>query len=695
MVPDPAHVMPPMLGKARMDSKQRIAMLDLRTAFDLTSWSNLFNRLQASGVHAESLALLRAVYRRHRCRVRVGSARSRWIHPIRGVPQGGITSPILFVLWMSIVVSEVKKALLSGQVDVAEPPDFSHWPDIPLDDESEGVDGDGTPLPRVLHSGPMALLLHADDLTLCCQSDEALDLCLRAVAKAVHWLRGQVAPDKSVHLITSRAQAPAPVTWYEVRAGALVPAWQIPQQLAHKYLGVHMRPRMRFTEHARHVHKATRAKLGRVGAETSTYGVYDPRLASQMVHHAYSSLLYAAPIWYDGKHVALSWQGKGEFAQTNRALTTCAARVLELHPNTCKAYLLGELGLQSPVARLIAAKLQFWFELLIQPDHRYTRHAYLASLVTHEQRLSMFVRGPSWVGCVRHPTWCGETHSMLESMRAELADLDTVKAKELGRVLGTAWADGDPQQQWRWLSDLLQQRGQPGLPPRASLVHLPALLQVRAQVRDLATALVFEWEQERWRARVAAHPTMRWFALLHPRLESAAYLNSCHDPAEVELRVRLRSAWYPLQERLALIARPRGSVSATCRLCDAAVAEDLPHFVLHCPALAAERGQLCIRLRDVCEHEDVLAVVPHVHPLPGTPGELLLLAAVLGGDLSHHPGLGSVMISGGKARALVGQSAHPALDRLAMLKASGPILLALDAARDRLLRALEEPRVRR
>ena len=60
----------------------------------------------------------------------------------------------------------------------------------------------------------------------------------------------------------------------------------------------------------------------------------------------------------------------------------------------------------------------------------------------------------------------------------------------------------------------------------------------------------------------------------------------------------------------------------------------------------------------------------------------MLLALVLGGDLSRHEGLEAFMATG-KAAAGAG---HPARDRLVALAATGRVLKALDKARNEILR---------
>jgi hypothetical protein len=646
-------------------------MLDLATAFDSTDWPTMFNRLHAAGVTGGTASMLRAIYRGHRCRVKVGKARSRWIHPQRGTPQGAISSPLLFLLYMTAIAAEVKKALRTRRVDVAEPLDFSAWPEV----EAAGEDGH----PTAVFPGPLCVLLLADDLTIMAQSDEDMDLCMRAVAKALHHMKGEVNTDKSAQLV-ARGQPVTPATWYDVHEGVLRPVEHIAQRQGHKYLGVHVKATMNYAQHRKKAHARVRSALGRVGAETRTYGVYDPRLAAQTLHHAYCGMLYAAEVWGSAK-----LRG-GEVEKTRKSLVQCAARALELNPHTCHDFLLGELGFVTPAAKLAAARIAYWFELLVQPDHKYTRHAYVMDLATTERGYTQ-----QWARSPKVPSWSAEVRDLLQDMHQEVAPLQSPEAQLLAGQLGQAWAGGDPEAQWHWLSALAQSRGQAELPPRSALTDPELGWATRLRVRKMAQEMVAEWAQECWRASVASRSSLKWYAQLHPNLTLAKHLNSGDCVVALKLRVRLRANVYPLAavqaRRTHRHGAPGYAAAVRCRLCGGPEAENLPHFLLRCPSLAAARGDLLATLRAVCKHPQVRALIPAAVPPAGGAGEIVLLALMLGGDLSHHPGLKGFMFTTGEARRVQAEGRHPSDDRKAALAAMGVVLRALDTAREALLRA--------
>jgi hypothetical protein len=262
--------------------------------------------------------------------------------------------------------------------------------------------------------------------------------------------------------------------------------------------------------------------------------------------------------------------------------------------------------------------------------------------------------------------------------------IDSPEARNLTARLSTAWSDGDVEAQWQWLSDAALSRGLTPLPPRAELVDITAYMSTRDAVRELATTIVAEWSQLCWRATVATKSSLKWYAALHPNLELARHLHSTHDIVALHLRILLRGNIYPLAAVQARIVRtsPEAHVEAArCRLCGAAV-EDLPHFLLRCPRLDAARGNVQVALRRVCHHPRVLDLIPDATPAADSDGEMVLLALVLGGDLTHHAGLGSFMLPKSRASRDAGAcGVHPALDRLAALNAGAKVLRALHDAR--------------
>ena len=93
--------------------------LDLATAFDRAAWPWVFGRLQSARVGDTTTQALQAMYRGSKFRVKVDGTTGSWMYPPRGVLQGGITSPLLFVLYMARIVAKVRRCVEQGYVDMA------------------------------------------------------------------------------------------------------------------------------------------------------------------------------------------------------------------------------------------------------------------------------------------------------------------------------------------------------------------------------------------------------------------------------------------------------------------------------------------------------------------------------------------------------------------------------------------------
>ena len=121
-----------------------------------------------------------------------------------------------------------------------------------------------------------------------------------------------------------------------------------------------------------------------------------------------------------------------------------------------------------------------------------------------------------------------------------------------------------------------------------------------------------------------------------------------------------------------------------CPLCgeacaDGVAAEDVSHFVLRCPSLAAERGAILRDMRAACRFRPLILVIDGS---AGRDRDVVTLALALGGDLSARDGLDQFMLPTARAPA---SEAHPAVDRVAALRVSAPRLKAMAARRDVLL----------
>jgi hypothetical protein len=117
-----------------------------------------------------------------------------------------------------------------------------------------------------------------------------------------------------------------------------------------------------------------------------------------------------------------------------------------------------------------------------------------------------------------------------------------------------------------------------------------------------------------------------------------------------------------------------------------APAEDVPHFLLHCPALAGPRAQLAAALEAACRSEPVLALFAAAHQAPGPDAmDALVLQLALGGDptaTDDAPGAPTAfMQTKGMAARRGGGGELQAADRVATLRVANQRLTRMAGAR--------------
>lgn len=641
-VPDPHGMRIP--GR-RPTTHAQAVFCDLKSAFDVTDHAVLFRRLAACGITGRVWGVIRAFYRAHRRTVKVGSQKGHRIKVNCGVPQGCILSPLLYICYITMLATVVKTALKEGKVDTSRDIDFSS-PPAPV------VGDDGSIRVRM---GPVSLVCFADDAAILANTAEDMRLALQALAWGLHRLRCQLHLGKTEHLVTSMNQQPQP--WWRVdeATGTLVENGML-KRVTHvkRYLGMYVEANGSMQEQRRRSMRAASTAWKQCGAAVSSHGLYCPRIGVQLIHNACGHLLFGCEVW--------GATGRDD-ASALTALTQSCARILEA-PGAPKLYVRGELGLMTPTGTMYSQRLAYWFELLLQPPTRYTKWMYQLLLATY---VDQHYNGGA--------NWCKGTHHMLMHM--------SQGEGSAAAAFAGAWADGDLDAQRHWLQGALGTT----LPAASAVLTSHTYSPWRRLARSQAAIMVRDWEEQRWRQQLRNSHTLELFAALHPRLQFAGFLDSVHTPDATRLRVRLRSGNYPLRAHTAYRQahnRAHGAEyrrAAICPLCNNAP-ETVAHFVLHCPVLQAVRGDLPRRLLGVCKHPALrqLLVPPHKRQ----PEELVLLALVLGGDLSLRPGLEDFMEKAGPARR--DQSCpHPARDRLAALQLTADILLDLERERSRRL----------
>ena len=92
-------------------------MLDLSKAFDLVDHSILLQKLRRYGVRGDELKWFKGYLDGRRQRVCVGEEKSAWSDVKRGVPQGSILGPLLFILYANDLPQEVQHCEVKQYAD--------------------------------------------------------------------------------------------------------------------------------------------------------------------------------------------------------------------------------------------------------------------------------------------------------------------------------------------------------------------------------------------------------------------------------------------------------------------------------------------------------------------------------------------------------------------------------------------------
>jgi hypothetical protein len=503
-------------------------------------------------------------------------------------------------------------------------------------------------------------------------------LVLKAVTQTLYRLGGSLNADKSIALLAPGAD-PAKCKVY---------AWEIDEygqcvesdkeikttcQLGdkHKLLGVDLDSGMHLKVHREAQTKAMVQRLGRIGAVTCANGWFDPRLMCISLNQAYSGMLYCCELWASTE--------KAYQVRLRRALAAAARTALEVPSvRTPTAGVLGELGLQSPEVRVYQARLAWYFECLIQPPHSAEAHAYAVDRAAFEAGTTA-------------ANWCRQTKLMLQQMQlGEWWERGRQLLEEHFAVPAPADEAGAP---GTASEDEVEIASGP-LPAPDRMGKTDLLAAWRAKVRSLARTLARQWGEDCWLAELHSSKqrggALTLLSKLCHDLKFRRYLDQCaNDPEATKLRERIRLGIFPTADTVARwfperLARADGKEAGTCRMCEGGV-EDATHFILRCPATAAQRADLSADIRAACKSKAMCAL------LDGTPeGEerdFLDVALVLGGDLSQRDGLAQMMLPRSK---ITGDEPHPAADRLAVLRLSGSRIRAMAHERADQMRAAQQ-----
>ena len=138
-----------LIEKYSHHHKQKVyaCFIDFRKAFDSVWHKGLFHRILSYGIGGKLYDLIKSLYSRSTCAIKLGTNKTDTFSFSRGVRQGCILSPLLFNLFVN---------------------------ELPLSFNQNGTD------PFILPNGSkLNSLLYADDLVILSKSKQGLDKCLK------------------------------------------------------------------------------------------------------------------------------------------------------------------------------------------------------------------------------------------------------------------------------------------------------------------------------------------------------------------------------------------------------------------------------------------------------------------------------------------------------------------------------------
>ena len=166
-----------------------VAFLDYKKAFDLIDRQALWSKLLQSGIRGQVLDVIRNLYNRAKSCIRARDGMSEFFVSKIGVRQGENLSPLLFALYLNDF-----KEFMDNRVDG-------------LDDISSAISLAGSDTARELDTlVRMSVLLYADDTILMAETENGLQLALKAVEEYCRTWTITVNPAKTKVLIFSRGK---------------------------------------------------------------------------------------------------------------------------------------------------------------------------------------------------------------------------------------------------------------------------------------------------------------------------------------------------------------------------------------------------------------------------------------------------------------------------------------------------------
>jgi len=305
-----------------------VCFLDIKKAFDTVWRDALLFKLWHYGIKGKLWRLIRNYYSRTRCSVRVNQAYTDYFEILKGVRQGCVLSPVLYVIFINDLIRELKNSEINVKRN-----------DISLNS-----------------------LFFADDIVLMADSKYNMNKLLDIVYKyAMKW-RFEINISKSKYMVFGRESKLDKIN---------INGESLDKVNSYKYLGYDIDSKLNWKVHQTRVLNAAKKRFYLMFSFNSFR-----RISVKSIIYAWNMLIrpkfeYGFELWY--------YKSIYNFECFQREV---ARRILRVSSKTTNEAVLGELGWYEIIDRADIAKLKLYYSFLSKGDDNICKQVLISQLST-------------------------------------------------------------------------------------------------------------------------------------------------------------------------------------------------------------------------------------------------------------------------------------------------------------------------
>lgn len=354
-----------------------LCFIDIKKAFDSVWHPGLFYKLHEIGIKGKLWRCMNNYYEDNQCQVLINNTRTKPFPVKAGVRQGGVTSPILYSIFMNDLIQDIKDSEIGVKI-------------------GEKIIG---------------CLLYADDIVLLAETQKDLHLLLKIVEEHSNKWRYEPNPKKCGVLVTNDNK--------------INRRWKINNELiketdCYKYLGVHFQKDLKWTKHVAHIIN----KVNKIN-----HGILRHIKRSRNV----SGSLTCLRIWNVCARPAISygmevWNPEPKrLLEIERAQNKFIKSTLRLPRNICNLAIPIESGITSIEHLRYKLRLRFLKRISNYPEERIAKAVFSTSVEDIDGKLC------------KH-NWLDETVRIIRELELEddVAKLKTLLPKEWNNIINVS-----------------------------------------------------------------------------------------------------------------------------------------------------------------------------------------------------------------------------------------------------------------